>query len=165
MDQEKIRSSLIAGGVGVDELEESASNDVSTFSALLDPRGADALVRQLAEQLGEYHPSRIVVWEDLENSVLAYIVARELGVAAVRVVDASGVLDYDGTFTRGDRVAIVADAIRSPQPLNAIRSLSEQHGAQVVVIGVLLATPALDEAAGQVPVVTLWSPGLDASSP
>jgi len=98
----------------------------------------------------------VVVWEDIENSVLAHIVARELGVTALRIIDASGVLDYDGSFGDDDRVVIVADAFRSDFPINAMRALIENHGGRVVAFGALINTPALVDAAGSIPVATLW---------
>jgi hypothetical protein len=156
MNDQDVRSALIAGGIPAEDLDGDPSNHVAAYSSLLDPPGAEALGRCLSDALHSCQPTRVVVWEDIENSVLAHIVARELGVTALRIIDASGVLDYDGSFGDDDRVVIVADAFRSDFPINAMRALIENHGGRVVAFGALLNTPALVDAAGSIPVTTLW---------
>lgn len=159
MNDEDTRSALIAGNVPAEDLDGDRSNDVAAYSSLFDPPGAEALGRSLSEALRPWQPTKVLVWEDIENSVLAHIVARELGVTATRVLDASGVLDYDGSFGPADRVVIVADAFRTDFPINAMRALTENHGGRVVAFGALINTPALADAAGSIPVATLWGKG------
>ena len=156
MNDQDVRSALIAGGIPAEDLDGNPSNHVAAYSSLLDPPGAETLGRRLADALRAYQPTRVVVWEDIENSVLAHIVARQLGVTALRIIDASGVLDYDGAFGDDDRVVIVADAFRNDFPINAMRALTENHAGRVVAFGALINTPALVDAAGSIPVATLW---------
>ncbi len=164
MNDQDVRKSLIAGGVPGDDLDARPSNQIGSFSSLCDPQGAEALGRDMAEAFGVHRPTLVVVWEDIENNVLAYIVARALGVKALRVIDASGVLDYEGAFGSDDRVVIVADAFRSEFSINAMRALTEQHGARLVAFGALMSTPALLNAAGETAMTTLW-PSASKESP
>lgn len=156
MNDQDVRAALIAGGVPAQDLDGDPSNHVAAYSSLFDPPGAETLGRCLSDALRSHRPTRVVVWEDIENSVLAHIVARQLGVTALRIIDASGVLDYDGFFGADDRVVIIADAFRNDFPINAMRALTENQGGQVVAFGALLNTPALVDAAGSVPVETVW---------
>jgi len=156
VNEHDVRKFLISGGVPADDLDAQPSNHVGSYSGLFDPPSAELLGRRLADALRPHRPTLVVVWEHIENSVLAHIVARELGVSALRVVDASGVLDYDGTFGISDRAVIVADAFRSDFPITAMRALTEQHGGQVAAFGAIMNTPALLAAAGEIAVTTLW---------
>lgn len=156
MNDQDVRSALIAGGISAEDLNGDPSNHVASYSSLFDPPGAETLGRCLADALRSSQPTRVVVWEDIENSVLAHIVARQLGVTALRIIDASGVLDYDGSFGADDRVVIIADAFRNDFPINAMRALTESQGGRVVAFGALINTPALVAAAGSIPVETLW---------
>ncbi len=150
-----VRHLLIAGSVPQDDLDGPPSNHMGSYCSLFHPVGAEALGLRLAEALKPHSPTLVVTWDDIENSVLAHIVARELGVGALRVVDASGVLDFDGAFGEADRAVIVADAFRSGFAINAMRALTEQHGGQVVAFAALMSTPVLTDMAATA-VTTLW---------
>ena len=156
MNDQDVRKSLVTGSVPAEDLDGPPSNQMGSYCSLFDPAGAEALGRRLAEALKPHTPTLVIIWEDVENSVLAHIVARELGVKALRVVDASGVLDFDGAFGSADRAVIVADAFRTDFPINAMRALTEQHGGRVVALGALMSTPALTEAAADASVTALW---------
>ena len=158
MNDLDVRQLLIAGGVPQDHLVgPSPSNEMGNYCSLFDPGGAEALGQRLAEAVRPHQPTLVVTWEDLDNSVLAYIVARELGVNALRVVDASGVLDFDGAFGDADRAVLVSDAFRTDFAINAMRALTEQHGGHVVAFAALMSTPALSDATGDAAVTALWA--------
>lgn len=156
MSDHDIRELLIAGSVPAQDLAAVPSDQVGSYCSLFDSAGAERLGRALADALSPHEPTLVVVWEDIENTVLAHIVARELGVNALRVVDASGILDFDGSFGTDDRAVVVADAFRGDFPINAMRALIEQQGGRVVAFGALMTTPALLAAAGDAAVTTLW---------
>jgi len=156
MNDLDVRRLLIAGGVPQADLVGPPSNKMGSYCSLFDPGGAEALGLRLAEAVAPRQPTLVVTWEDIENSVLAHILARELGVNALRVVDASGVLDFDGAFGDADRAVIVADAFRTDFAVNAMRALTEQHGGHVVAFAALMSTPVLAEAAGDAAVTALW---------
>lgn len=156
MNDLDVRHLLIAGSVPEDDLDGPPSNHMGSYCSLFHPVGAEALGLRLAEALKPHGPTLVVTWDDIENSVLAHIVARELGVNAVRVVDASGVLDFDGAFGEADRAVIVADAFRSGFAINAMRALTEQHGGQVVAFAAIMSTPVLTDMAAATAVTTLW---------
>lgn len=158
MDFKQIRDALVAGGVPPQQLDADRSDAPTHYSAILDPAAAEPLMILLAEALRPYRPNRIVVWEGVENSILAYTVARHLGVPATRIVDASGILDYDGELRRGDRVAMVADAFRADLELVATKRLIDGRGGQVVAAAALISTPFLAALGGAVPTEALWQP-------
>lgn len=158
MNSNEIRDALIAGGVPPEQLMTGTTDVPKQFSAILDPVTAEPLMVMLAEVLRPYRPSRIAVWDDADNSVLAYTVARQLGVAAVRIVDASGILDYDGDLIEGDRVAIIADAFRTERALVAADRLVDTRGGQIVAAAALMSTPFLAALGSAVPAEGLWRP-------
>lgn len=145
MDSTELKSRLNAGGIPDSELT-GETNHVSPYCALMDPTGAEALGRALAEQVKAFGPTKVLVWEGPDVNVLGHVVARELGVTAARALDASGVLDLDGTIGQ-DRVVVIADAVRATNHVVAMRALAERNGGQLVGFGVLVGTPALRESA------------------
>lgn len=161
MNDIDVRSLLIAGGVPQDDLDGPPSNQMCRYCSLFDPAGAEALGQGLAEAVRSHRPTLVVTWEDVDNNVLAHIVARELGVSAVRVVDASGVLDFDGAFGDADRAVLVADAFRTDRAVNAMRALTEQYGGHVVAFAALMRTPVLSDAPGDADVTVLWPTASD----
>lgn len=158
MDKNQIREALIAGGVPPVQLDASGGEAPEPYSAILDPVTAEPLMIALAAALRPHRPTRIAVWEDIENSVVAYTVARHLGVTATRIVDASGILDYDGDLRESDRVAIVADAFRAERDLVVADRLVNKHGGQVVAVGALMITKFLTVLGDGVPTEVLWQP-------
>ena len=144
MDRTETTAHLLAGGLPAEHLK-GHTDDVAPYCGLLDPPGAEAIGRALAERLRHLQPTKVLVWEDPDVNILGYIVARELGITAARGVEASGVLDLDGVIG-ADRIVVVADAIRRTSHALAMQALSERGGGQLVGFAVLVSTPAFREA-------------------
>jgi adenine/guanine phosphoribosyltransferase-like PRPP-binding protein len=150
---------LAAGGVPHEELSnlgETPAARPSKYDPLRDPRGAEQLGLALAERLRASEPDRILVWDDVEDAVLAWVVARELGCPVVRAMEADGLLDFDGTIADGDRVVVLADAFRQGRILHGMKALVTVNRASVAAVAVLFDTEELyAEADADDPVIVL----------
>lgn len=150
-----VRELLEAGGADLTATPNSA------YNALLDPEGAETLSGLLADALAEYQPDGVVIWQDPHDVVLAYAVARRLGVSAVRTYDADGLVGFDGRFPEGDRVVLVASTFRAPEVVRAMCALVRQQGKTVVAAASLVgpAAAVVEELSDQgVPHVSLVQP-------
>ena len=136
------------------------------YSGLADIRGVEVLGTALAEQLREHRPDRVLIWEEIEDIPLAHVVARELDGKVIRVVNADGLLDFDGDLGPHQRVAIVSDAFRSKRTVDALERMVEHAGSQVVALAALVASPVHDEMQSPTrPVLSLFTRAqLDAAS-
>ena len=132
---------MAAGGLDPDELANGTpAAVVPKYNGLLDARGVEQLGAELARRLADHGPELVLVWQDVEDVLLAHIVARELGVGVVRAYDADGRVAYTGTFPAAARVAIVTDLVRDDTAVRALRQLVAQQSGEVVGIGTLVAT-------------------------
>jgi adenine/guanine phosphoribosyltransferase-like PRPP-binding protein len=131
---------LDAGGMA------TADGTPAKYNALADPAGAEDLARRLAEQARNLNPTVVAVWEDPEDAILGHVVARELGVRAVRAWNADGLVGQSGPLQSGDRVLLVLDAVRDPRSVLAVHGVVARDGATLVGTAVLTATDALDQA-------------------
>ncbi len=110
------------------------------YSGLADPAGAEQLGRALASRLARTQPDVLLVWEDVEDVVLGYVVARVLGVTMVRAYDAEGIVACSGEIGREARAVAVTDSVRDPTVMRALRSVVERSGGELVAIGTLVAS-------------------------
>lgn len=99
-----------------------------------DPARIEELGIGLAAATRELAPTRVLCWEGIEDRLLAHVVARELGVTVVMAMNASGLLDFEGTFGPADRVVIVANAQPHERDLTAMQALVRQHHGEVVAV-------------------------------
>ena len=152
-----IASALATGGIEAGRID---GDRVPAYSALADPRGAEPLGTALSAAIAANGRvqrdgvSRIVVW-DTGDLVLAHVVARELGVPIAQGIDAQGVVELIGEVAPGDRVAVVASAIRNAHHLLAMQAVVRNAQAQVIVVGTLVDSPALRASAGEADVIAL----------
>lgn len=102
------------------------------YNGLQDPSGAGRLGRLLADVVRDSPPDCVLVWEDLEDIALGFMVARELDVPVKRVVNAEGLAVYEGELASGTRALIVSDAFRDASSLLAVQGLLDKHGAELV---------------------------------
>jgi hypothetical protein len=131
------------------------------YSGLSDPAGAEQLGQALGSRLARTRPDVLLVWEDVEDVVLGYVVARVLGVTVVRTYDAEGIVACSGEIGRGARAVAVTDSVRDPTVMRALRSVVERSGGELVAIGTLVGSTL---APSDVEVVTLVD-GEDGASP
>lgn len=111
------------------------------YSGLADPVGAELLGRELARLLAPVRPDVLLVWQDVEDVVLGYVVARVLNVSMIRAYDAEGIVGCSGEIRRGARAVAVTDAVREPTVVRALRSVVERSGGELVAVGTLVASP------------------------
>lgn len=158
---------LRAGGLTVPVPARSSDEAIpGIYNGLLDPKGAETLGDLLAKELAAYQPDGIVIWEDPHDIVLGYVVAHHMGVGAVRAYNADGLVEFEGTFSAEDRVALVATAFRTPEVVRAMCVLVRQQEKRVVGAASLVAAPASvaeEFAAQDVPHVMLheWAGQMD----
>jgi orotate phosphoribosyltransferase len=110
------------------------------YSGLLDPLGAEALGKMLAERLRDVGANTVVVWDNVEDLVLGFVVARELETKLVRVYNDGGLLGCSPDIYRGDRAILVSDRTPDPGTRRAARALLEKHKGSLLGTGVLMET-------------------------
>lgn len=128
---------LARGGFDIDRFETNGPSSTK-YSGLLDPIGVEELGRRLADAVRPYAANVVVIWEDIEDILLAHVVARELSIGVVRAFDADGLVDVTGSFPSGTRAAILTDVVRYEAPLRAVEELVRQQGGQIVVMAMLV---------------------------
>ena len=118
--------------------------ETTKYDPTRDPEGAAWLAARLASELRHLHPSIVAIWTDPEDIILAHLLALELDLRWVQLVEDRGSLSARGKLSLADSVVFVTDALRGHTPLEAIRGAIESHGARLVGTCVFLATPRLD---------------------
>ena len=142
MDEAEIWSTLERGGaarqVRLDEREGRVEQRISKYNGLLDPSGAERLAGALAQRLGEQGASLVVVWEDVEDLVLGFVVGRWLGVPVLRTFNADGLVGHAGPLPRGARGILVTDCVRDQVAPRAVRALLESSGGALLGVAALV---------------------------
>jgi adenine/guanine phosphoribosyltransferase-like PRPP-binding protein len=133
---------IAAGGMRPGDAADDAALP-SKYNGLADPAGAEQLGRLIAEQARPLQPSVVLVWEDPEDIVLGHVVARELGVRAVRAWNADGLVGQSSPLHAGDRALLVLDAVRDPRAVRAVQAVVDRDGGTLVGTAVLQSTEAL----------------------
>ncbi len=135
-----LRGLLAAGGMRPADDADAAP---AKYNGLADPAGAERLGQLLAERARSLEPSVVLVWEDPEDIVLGHVVARELGVRAVRTWNADGLVGQSSPLRAGDRALLVLDAVRDPRAVRAVHAVVDRDGGSLVGTAVLRSTDAL----------------------
>jgi adenine/guanine phosphoribosyltransferase-like PRPP-binding protein len=149
MDSATIWQILAAGGLprpitSADPVESGESARLlPKFDGLADPAGTERLGQLLARHAASLGADTVLLWEDPLDIVLGYIVARELGVNALRAQNQEGLLELLGRMRAGARVLLMTDAVREPTLVRALSRLVEMHRGQLVGTAVLVETDAL----------------------
>lgn len=146
MQHSELMALLAVGGVASDTTESTgavAPGRLPKYNGMLDPAGAETLGRMLAEGLGGYHPTTVLIWEDSPDLILAHITARELSATVVQAFDTDGLVGFTGSFPPAAKVVLLADVFREHLTAQALALLVEQQG------GTVVATAELFTASGQ----------------
>jgi adenine/guanine phosphoribosyltransferase-like PRPP-binding protein len=155
MDVAEIKAGLERGGAVVrPQVSDGETRfELTKYNGLLDPRGAETLAGALAEQLDQQSATLVVVWEEIEDIVLGYVVARQLGVPVLRTFNADGLVGQSGPLERNARAVLVTDCARDANGSRAVGALLERAG------GTLLGVAALVDAgdANLTPLASLCS--------
>lgn len=143
---------LARGGMSFDA-NDPWTTLAGKYNGMADPQGAEVIGKALARSLKERDPvDVVVVWEDIEDVVLAHVVARELGTGVIRAFDADGIVGYSGPLPARPQAVMVTDLLRDDSPLRALRSLLERQGGALRFLA-LLGNPGKVEFDGTVLVV------------
>jgi adenine/guanine phosphoribosyltransferase-like PRPP-binding protein len=143
-DTNEAAALLAAGGLSRPDGSGEAAAP-GKYNPLLDPAGTERLGALLAERVRSLDPTVVIAWEDPEDAVLAHVVARELGVRALRAWNADGLVDQSSALNADDRAVLVLDALRDPAAVRAVRGIVERDGAQLAGTAVLALTDQLSE--------------------
>jgi adenine/guanine phosphoribosyltransferase-like PRPP-binding protein len=142
MNEQDIWAALRRGGATgqerFDEREGRSELRMTKYNALLDPSGAEALVGALADQVAKRGANLVVVWEDVEDLVLGFVVGRRLGVPVLRTYNADGLVGHAGPLPAGARAILVTDCVRDPVATRAVRALLERSGGTLLGAAVLV---------------------------
>jgi adenine/guanine phosphoribosyltransferase-like PRPP-binding protein len=140
---DQARAAVLLARVGIDIVALAEMGEIPKFDPFRDPAAAEELGRALADQLEPLGIDTLCVWEEPEDLILGHVVGLALGVRWTRCANADGLAVLAGALAPGSRCAIVTDAVRAIEPVKAIQSLVEVRGGQVVAVGTLLSSVAL----------------------
>jgi hypothetical protein len=151
MNQEEVWAALQRGGVAQRTyVKDDGSREVqlSKYHPLQDPPSAERLAVQLADQLGASGATLVVVWEDLEDIVLGFVVGRQLAVPVLRTYNADGLVGHAEPLPPGARAVLVTDCVRDVVAVRAISALLERSSGRLLGVATLV-----DTGLGDVPVL------------
>jgi hypothetical protein len=156
----QLETLLAAGGIEPADLSaarERRRDWLPRFRSLSDPRATDELARALAERLEPLSISRIVVWDDIDDVLLAFVIANHLGCAVTRAWNSEGLLEVDIPIGGGDRVAVLGASFENTDAATALRSLTELRSASVIAVATLVETAGLSDLEADAEIVALLS--------
>lgn len=103
------------------------------------PKVVETAATAVAEALRGGRPEVIVTWESLEDAVLGYEVARQLGIGTAVVREPQeGVLELSPALPTGTRAALVATSFHRMASRAAAAALIEQQGGVLVQLASLV---------------------------
>ncbi len=144
MNREEVLAILGESGAMLEghfELHSGLHSDRYFQSALVlqHPPMGEALCRALASLVGEWE-SQVVAGPALGGIVLAYELARQLGVRSIFAERADGVMRFRRQFAveRGERVLIAEDTITKGGSVMDVAELVEESGGVVAGMACLL---------------------------
>lgn len=131
---------LARGGFAVPDRTDRGveTSALPRYNALADPAGGERLGGALAQSVDAADIGTVLIWEEALDVALAFVVARDLGVPAVRCFDNDGLAAFEGTFGAGDGAVIVADVLRDAEPVRAMLALADQQAKSVIAALVLV---------------------------
>ena len=108
------------------------------YHGTVDPAGTDQLGVLLAEKARTVGANLIVVGEGANDLVLGFVVARELGVPLVRVLNLEGLVGASGVVPPHPMGAFVADRVHKREFVTAVRNLLDREGGELVAVASLV---------------------------
>lgn len=145
MNDDRVWELLRRGGGGPTGAEAGGPVRFAKYNGLLDPAGAEDLGGALAAELAGHRVDLVVVWEDVEDAVLGFVVARHLGVPVVRTYNADGLVEHVGPIPSGGRAVLVTDAPRDGAAARAVRALLARRGGELLGVAALLDPPKVGD--------------------
>ncbi|GAB3261482.1 hypothetical protein [Arthrobacter pigmenti] len=127
----------------------ASAEEALHITSLQSPAVAEALGRNLAASLASAQPKTVVVWEDqVESTVLAHVVARELRADLVYAFSVEGSLGMSGSLAPGSRAAVVSYDWTEMHGLDALLRFVQSQGAIVAGIASVVAAPVTEAGPG-----------------
>lgn len=108
------------------------------YNGLIDPAGTSALATALAEVLSSIGADVVLVWQDLEDLVLGFAVASQLGCGLVRAYNADGLVGHTPELPGGARAILVTDEVRDANVVRAVGALLEVRSSSLLGVGALV---------------------------
>jgi hypothetical protein len=113
---------------------------VGRYHGMLDPAGVDQLGILLADKARTVDPNVVVVGEGANDLILGFVVARELELPLVRVLNLEGLVGASGAFPAHPRGVFVADRVHKPEFSTAVRNLLDREGGELAAVVSLVTT-------------------------
>jgi adenine/guanine phosphoribosyltransferase-like PRPP-binding protein len=129
-----LRRGGLSAEPAVSETGEVQAVLVGRYHGMLDPAGADRLGVLLAELARPLDPNVVVVGEGANDVILGFIVARELGLPLVRVLNLEGLVGASGRLPPRPRAVFVADRVHKSEFASAVGNLLEREGGELAGI-------------------------------
>ena len=98
----------------------------------VDPASAESVGAAIARRVAEYEPQLVVTWMLPDESVLAHIVARDLGIRTARADLDLGLITIEEELPAASRVLLVTTIDDPYRRLNSLYTLLEGQGHTVV---------------------------------
>jgi hypothetical protein len=156
MNDPRIAGLLREGGLDVEDLSAIlVDGGAPRYKGLRNPAATEELACALAAEVAALAPRRVLLWDDDDDVLLAFVVARELHCLISRAWNFEGLLQCDPPIEGGDRVVVMGESFRNVGSLKALRSLAEIRDSKVVAVAVLIETPVLRAEAGDGRVIAL----------
>lgn len=130
--------------------QQSAGGD-RWINFSIDPRSAEVIGSAIAARAAEYDPQLVVTWTMPDESVLAHIVARILGVSSARADSDLGLITMDRELPPNSRVVLLTTIDDAHLRLNSLNTLLVESGHVVVAAAsvVSISSPLIDSDAPQ----------------
>jgi len=149
VDEAEVWAALERGGAvqwgHFAEAEGHADLRLGKYNGLRDPSGAERLAGALAERVADSGAGLVVVWEDVEDTVLGYVVGRRLEVPVLRTFNADGLVGQAGPLPRGAKAILVTDSLRDRLAPRAVRALLERAEGSLLGVAALVDAGLGDE--------------------
>jgi hypothetical protein len=160
MDRLRAAELLIRGGVPESDLSPAGTPRTSTavsrrYNGLVDPPGAEELGRRTSELIHHFEPSVLLIGQAPEDAVIAFVIARALGISVVWSYIDEGLVTTHGTFPERGKVVLLADAFRDKRSIELLASRSHERGCRTVAVAALFEPDETVFAASTFPSVVL----------
>jgi hypothetical protein len=125
----------------------ASAQEALQSTSLQSPAVAEVLGRSLAASLSSAAPDTVVVWDQVESTVLGHVVARELQADLVYAFSVEGSLGISGALT-GSRAVLVSYDWTELHGLDALVRFAQSQGTVVAGIGSVVAAPGPEAGLG-----------------
>jgi len=144
MTNEEIWVMLRRGGLSVETPASDAGEKavepvlVGRYHGTRDPAATDQLGVLLADKARTVDANVIVVGEGGNDLVLGFVIARELRLPVVRVLNLEGLVGASGVLPARPKGTFVADRIHKREFVTAVRNLLDREGGELAAVASLV---------------------------